>query len=48
MQHGHAIIETYKTLVKHMNAIHETQGACMQQCLMVMHDDAHDQVFSCF
>jgi hypothetical protein len=44
MQHSHAKVETYNTLVKHMNATLETDGAFMQQCLMIMHDDAHNQV----
>jgi len=34
--------------MKHMSAILETYGAFMQQCLVIMHDDAHDQVLVAF
>jgi hypothetical protein len=34
--------------MKHVIAILETSGAFMQQCLMVMHDDAYDQVLAAF
>jgi hypothetical protein len=34
--------------MKHKIAILETYRAVMQQCMMVMHDDAHDQVLVVF
>jgi hypothetical protein len=34
--------------VKHVIALFETEGALMQQCLMFMHDDAHDHVLATF
>ena len=34
--------------MKHMNAIFETYGACMPWYLVIMLDDAHDQVLIVF
>jgi len=34
--------------MQHGHAIIETWVALMPQCLMIMHDDDHDQDFNCF
>jgi hypothetical protein len=34
--------------MKHMSAILETYDAFMQQCLLIKHDDTHDQVLVAF
>jgi hypothetical protein len=34
--------------MEHGHAIIETWVALMPQCLMIMHDDVHDQDFNCF
>jgi hypothetical protein len=49
VQHEHALNETLPMQhMKYMSTILKTYDTFMQQCLVIMHDDAHDQVLAAF